>query len=160
MGKFSRNKGRRVEQDFVNLLKFKGYDARRVPLSGSMSGYKHDVIIKTESGETTFEVKARKDLYKAIYSLLDTYAPTKNLTLLMSSFTLSLTNLSDSDFICPRDFKRPEHLDFTDKVVKKAVNQLCKIDELREGADYLVIKNDRKPFIAIKYVGTNPLSVS
>ena len=57
MGKFSRDKGGRIEREIVNLLKGEGIHAERVPLSGAAGGQ--------FSGDIKFldyvaEVKARK----------------------------------------------------------------------------------------------------
>jgi hypothetical protein len=43
MGKFSRDKGNRVERRMVNMLKESGIPARRVPLSGATEYAKGDV---------------------------------------------------------------------------------------------------------------------
>lgn len=67
MGKFSRDKGARVERRIVNLLKEAGIPARRVPLSGATEYAKGDVEFTRRDGEFgeipafIAEVKARKE---------------------------------------------------------------------------------------------------
>lgn len=62
MGKFSRDKGSRVERKIVNSLREAGIDASRVPLSGAAGGYyAGDVDIRLGNRKIRGEVKARKN---------------------------------------------------------------------------------------------------
>jgi hypothetical protein len=66
MGKMERDKGNRVEREFVNWLKEHGIHAERVPLSGATryQGRDHDVdIYPWGTGGRTLhgEVKARRE---------------------------------------------------------------------------------------------------
>jgi hypothetical protein len=77
-GRMSRNKGGRVERLLVAELKKLGWtDVYRIPLRGSYqktTGHcKPDVIgfAPLVRRNVKFEVKARKDLFKAIYDLID-----------------------------------------------------------------------------------------
>jgi len=67
MGKASRDKGGRFERELVNTAKSHGLEAYRVPLSGAVSGFKNDIIIK--QGRTTWEIEAKKRAsgFKFIY---------------------------------------------------------------------------------------------
>ena len=66
-GKKSRDKGGRVEREFVNNLVKHGIEAKRVPLSGACDGFKGDIKLWLhncgfcELMEYTAEVKARKN---------------------------------------------------------------------------------------------------
>lgn len=62
MGKFSRDKGNRVERRIVNDCRASGLNAVRVPLSGATEAMKGDVRISHPSGRFALcgEVKARK----------------------------------------------------------------------------------------------------
>lgn len=88
MGRRSRDKGARAEREIVNLLRDKGIEARRVPLSGAARGFPDDVIvttrkrqvwnpaglstrITTKKDEERFEVKARADGFKLLYRWID-----------------------------------------------------------------------------------------
>ena len=66
MGKFSKDKGARVERAIVNKLNAKGIAAKRVPLSGAMANYKNDVVLSWLGGEVDGEIKARADGFKEI----------------------------------------------------------------------------------------------
>jgi hypothetical protein len=57
MGKSQRDKGCRFERECVNTAKEFNLDAKRVPLSGAVEGFKGDVIIEG----LTYECKSRKD---------------------------------------------------------------------------------------------------
>ena len=54
-GRRSRSKGARRERELVQLLVAAGIDAKRVPLSGAVEGFKGDILL----GELRAEVKAR-----------------------------------------------------------------------------------------------------
>ena len=67
MGKKSRVKGQRNENQIVNLLKDAGLNAVRVPLSGMHGGqFAGDIIIDGER----FEAKIRQSGFKQIYDWL------------------------------------------------------------------------------------------
>jgi len=60
-GRKSRNKGARIEREFVNLLKEHGLDAERIPLSGACGGsFSGDIKIAADR-DYLAEVKARKN---------------------------------------------------------------------------------------------------
>lgn len=69
-GKRHKQKGDRVEREIVSILKRHGIPAKRVPLSGSVSGYPGDVQACINGCELVLEVKARKD-FKTLYNWLE-----------------------------------------------------------------------------------------
>lgn len=66
MGKAQRDKGYRGEINLVNYAKEQNLEAKRIPLSGAVEGFKGDVII----GGFTGEVKVRGNGFKKIYEWL------------------------------------------------------------------------------------------
>ena len=72
MGKFSRDKGARVERSIVNWHRERGYRAQRVPLSGA-TAYREitaDIdcyVFGNESAPLILEVKARADGFKTLW---------------------------------------------------------------------------------------------
>lgn len=71
MGKFSRNKGARVERGVVHAFQESGLAAERVPLSGAMQGkFSGDVWCPVRGIDQVFEVKCRADGFKQIYEWL------------------------------------------------------------------------------------------
>lgn len=69
-GKPSRDKGARREREIVASHIAIGVQARRVPLSGAVDGFKGDVQIWALGGVLTGEVKARKDGFKTLRTWL------------------------------------------------------------------------------------------
>ena len=65
MGKFSRDKGARVEREFVHRLKDANVECDRVPLSGAVGGnYSGDLTLRLPPCDKTAlraEVKCRKN---------------------------------------------------------------------------------------------------
>ena len=70
-GNHSRRKGANFERFIVNELRAAGIDALRVPLSGSMRGFKQDVIVRHPAGNLTIEAKARARGYSFIYQSIE-----------------------------------------------------------------------------------------
>jgi Holliday junction resolvase len=61
-GKASKEKGSRREREFAKLI-----DGKRTPLSGAVEGFPNDV----QGLELEWEVKARKDGFKQLYTWLE-----------------------------------------------------------------------------------------
>lgn len=80
MGKFSRDKGNRVERLIVDILKRSGFhDAQRVPLSGAAHGaFAGDVSLSVCEENWRGEVKCRAAGFATIYGWL---APVRFLVL-------------------------------------------------------------------------------
>ena len=71
MGKKSRDKGARGEREIVNILLGAGYRAKRTaPLQTFQKNNAPDVLIETDKGQITVEVKLRADGFKQIYQWL------------------------------------------------------------------------------------------
>ena len=69
-GKAPRQKGNRFERELVNDLKAAGLDAYRIPLSGSMRGFKQDVVIRLVNRDLTIEAKCRRNGFSFIYNAI------------------------------------------------------------------------------------------
>ena len=70
MGKFSRDKGNRLEREVVNLLRQQGHTAERIPLSGGMGSFVGDVQWKVGERQFKLECKARANGFKFLYDNL------------------------------------------------------------------------------------------
>ncbi len=57
-GKGVREKGKRGERELVRILRERGIEARRVPLSGSVEGYEGDIVVKLGDRELVAESSA------------------------------------------------------------------------------------------------------
>ena len=69
-GKAPRQKGNRFECELVNELRAAGLDAHRIPLSGSMRGFKGDVQIRLGGRTLTLEAKSRASGFAFIYKAI------------------------------------------------------------------------------------------
>ena len=61
MASRSKIKGSRVEREIVKLFTDRGYEAKKVPLSGACAEYKGDIDWKFKDRDIKIECKARKD---------------------------------------------------------------------------------------------------
>jgi hypothetical protein len=76
MGKMQRQKGARVEREFVLLHREMGFPCERVPHSGAIKGkltdmQGEDIKIEINGVTVTAEVKARKEGWKTLYQQID-----------------------------------------------------------------------------------------
>jgi Holliday junction resolvase len=69
-GKAPRQKGNRFERGIVSDLRAAGLNAFRVPLSGSMRGFKQDVVIRLPDRQLTLEAKCRASGFSFIYNAI------------------------------------------------------------------------------------------
>lgn len=142
-GRYSRNKGARVERELVHHLNGLGYNAQRIPLSGMMKGYKHDVDVSLANASWKLEVKARKDLshlFTHDAGILQVFSlPGERVVLVSSSFGWMFRHHPDSlhkTALTPKQCKQAEGL-----------------YKWQDGADILVLKQDRGPFIFVRFMG-------
>ncbi len=68
-----RQKGYRGEHALVRLLTGRNIECYRVPLSGSASGFKGDLIFYLNDKRMVGEVKVRHNAFKRIYDLIENY---------------------------------------------------------------------------------------
>lgn len=72
MGKFSRDKGNRVERFVVNALQDAGFGAERVPLSGATHGrFGGDVSMPLGGKDLRGEIKCRAEGFANLYSWIE-----------------------------------------------------------------------------------------
>jgi Holliday junction resolvase len=70
-GKASRDKGNRAERAIVKFLLAHGFNAERVPLSGSAGGsYPGDLTLRILDATRVVEVKARAKGFRQLYAWL------------------------------------------------------------------------------------------
>ena len=69
-GKAPRQKGNRFERQIVDILRTAGLDAYRIPLSGSMRGFKQDIVIRAPGRNLTIEAKSRASGFAFIYKAI------------------------------------------------------------------------------------------
>ena len=150
-----RNKGARVERLLVQYLTLKKYRAKRVPLSGSASGFKSDVVMLDEDGniEIKIECKARAKDFDKIYAIADVVLsggePTWDFTLngVLVRMTYEFDALYKQDDIIYRDVTGIGLHANNKRTFTKIINMRKLLGE----ASILAIKGDRKPFLFFHY---------
>jgi hypothetical protein len=151
-GRYSRNKGARVERELVHTLTAAGFTALRVPLSGAAKGFEYDVIAAKDGRNFSFEVKARGVGFKTVYDLYNREAKDgvlayegDNNTLFFASTDLEkLLNLKDCVAI---------HRHLQGGKDKRTIDKIHRMKALTKGANFLAIKGDRMGFIFVRYFG-------
>lgn len=145
-GRYSRNKGARVERELVHLLNTKGFTAIRVPLSGAAKGFKHDIIAAKEGKNINIEVKARGTGYTKIYKEIRKNSKNSLAYVLPDNrcvaISTDLSSLIDID----------EYAYTTTKELVNFYNHVWGLKKLLQGADVLAIKRDREDFLFIKFL--------
>lgn len=66
----SKQKGDRLERAAVETLNAHGLEAKRVPLSGSVAGFKGDIHFKEQGIPKVMECKSRKSGFKTLRTML------------------------------------------------------------------------------------------
>ena len=152
-GRASRQKGMRGEYAFRDAIRRFGYVADRVPCSGAAQGFKGDVRFSKDGKEYTAEVKSRKGSFKTLYALFAEHfaqAQDDKLSIVVEG---QLINLSSSPVGALEDcghYTIAEHLPFYNKH-RRTFKRLLKLKELVKGCDLLVVKDNNKPFLFIRY---------
>lgn len=67
----SKQKGDRFEREIVNAMQDAGLAALRIPLSGSMTGFKGDITCPVQGEDWKFECKSRATGFAFLYQNLD-----------------------------------------------------------------------------------------
>ena len=154
-GRMSRNKGASGERNLVMHLRLLGYDARRVIRTRAVSGYENDivpdVIATLDKEEFTFESKWRTSAYKTLYKVYDDLKIEGVMRL-----ALGTTNVAVSEnFELVRNFRDVYfHRYEIAGPMKRTFQQLLNMRKLLKGAQFLVVKDNHKKPLFIRYWGT------
>lgn len=148
MGKFSRNKGRRGEQQLVIYLSTLYYKAERILNQAHTPGLPD--VKATKHGKTyTFENKCYHDRSKTIYTYFNMNSGILPVVGALLSPTVGVAISEDFELLSnASDIKLyPPSSKFEEKVYAK----LLKFNEERGSADFLVLKDDRKVRLFLRY---------
>lgn len=157
LGKASRSKGKRNEYLLRDFLRAQGWEADRVPSSGAAQGFPGD-IRAVKCGKTVlFELKARRDQFKKIYALYDAHCHAMKDDVLavvtpgIEKHLVSLSSSFDALFTDPvQVYERAEnHVLYNE--YKRTFRKLGTMYKYLQTCDVLVIKDDRKSFLFIRY---------
>jgi len=150
VGGFSRAKGGREERSLVHHLQDKGFDAKRVPLSGMMRGYKHDIDAIKNGEHYTIELKTRNSSFKSVYAFYRSHVDAgKRCSFTVANSTKLVDIHTDFDALIGID----KDWDFSYPVLEenRTTKKIINLDKLRAGADYLVIRDNNQPFLFLRY---------
>jgi hypothetical protein len=151
-GKASRDKGSRGERQLRDHLREKGWhDVLRVPLSGASQGFKGDVVARADGlgQEHSFELKVRAGGFDKIYKLL-THAGSLAFCDPLTLRGALVTYDPNALLVAGRHYVKMDC--YTDKE-QKVMQKILKMREKWLGdASFLVIKQDRHPFIFVRFV--------
>lgn len=150
-GKFSRDKGRRVEYEIRDLLNSWGFKTVRVPLSGASQGFKGDLEVDMGFHKLHGEVKARKDQFDSIYAFLDGYCKGKPVQVVGDGYSA----IVGYDFLSLGfTWGTLDHRVITDvpKEFKNGKKKLLGTVKWVKDCAFLVLKNDRRMPIFIRFI--------
>lgn len=145
-GRASRRKGKSNEYLVRDHLRSLGYEANRVPSSGASQGFKGDVVATKEGKSLIIEVKSRKNSFKTLYDALGR-SKKDTVSVWYQGVGIALSNsLSGALDAYIFDAWREEDL------LKQTANKLLNMSKLLGKADVLIVKDDYKPLLFIRYV--------
>lgn len=151
MGKASRDKGGRGERSLRDHLAFCGFRSGRIPLSGAMANFPGDVYAEKDGTTHLFECKVRAKGFESIYKLLASTALTEASVAFAHEGQLIEISYDINHMISPRcDVFLFSH-DRAEKE-KRTLSKIVRMKKWLGAAQYLAIKQDRKPFVFIKYL--------
>jgi Holliday junction resolvase len=157
-GLSSLRKGKRVEYEIRDELRALGYIVDRIPASGNSQGFKGDLRVIDPKTQATLvvEVKARKSEFKLIYELLATleYVHTKGIN---GEADITASHSFRDMFIQPTSSITAEEevlteILFVERIGKRHFTKLRTLKKYFKNCDILVVKDDRKPPIYLRYV--------
>jgi Holliday junction resolvase len=160
-GNQSRHKGLRNEYALRDAVRAEGFVANRVPSSGAAEGFKGDVTFAKDGIHGVMELKARKASFGKVYLLYDTFKtndvfsiavpaipPEQGVHCISIHPTLAAA-LGGTDY-----YLAHKQYTFKDNWVgmyNRTVTKLVNMKEMKGKSDILVVKDDRRPFLFIRY---------
>jgi len=151
-GLMSRRKGATAERALCMQLRLLGYDARRVIRTRAVSGFEGDIVPDVEvweNGEVkyTFESKARQNAYSKIYELYEKEKMNGVCRFVMNGQFVAI----GTDF---EEVKKPHDVHFIRIEETPSTRKLFGLRKLLKGAMFLVIRDNRKKPLFLRFWGT------
>ena len=145
-GKASRNKGKVGEYRARDYFRSLGMQADRVPSSGAAQGFPGDIKVITQSGSSFLvEVKFRKNEFKSIYTFM--LGSTKPLFIKFNDRCCILATSYESLYTV-----EPLHYLTYLGSPPRTVHKIFNMQQWVKGSDILMIKDNNKPFLFIRYL--------
>lgn len=149
-GRASRSKGKRGEYLVRDYFRSLGYTSDRVPSSGAAQGFPGDIKVYDKEGKSFLvEVKSRQESFKTIYEMVDNYSRGlpfrinyrgKLISIAYEFPSVTLNNVHFFD-VLP-----------TYPGAKRTLDKIFKMQELLKGCEYLVVKDNNKPLLFMRYL--------
>lgn len=146
-GRSSRNKGKRGEYEVRDHLRGYGLQAHRVPSSGAAQGFKGDVVAKDKNNkEYVFEVKLRKEGFKTVYTLYESKKDDNGIFSVWYNNT-GITIANNAIKALDNSFYK----DLSSDIKTQTLNKIYNLQKFLKGAHVLVIKDNNKPLLFIRF---------
>lgn len=146
-----RSKGKVGEYKARDIFREMGWKADRVPSSGAAPGFKGDVKLEKGSLILVAEVKNKRDEFKMVYALLNS-SKQKCLHMACEDVLVTMSySFHDLGFETASSTSRLFEAVAKDRTISKIMN----MRKLLKTADFLMVRNDRSPFIYLRYFGNN-----
>lgn len=152
MGKMSRDKGARSERQLRDeLIRYGWQEVARVPLSGAVKSkaeYQDDVVGTAPDGKLyRFENKARATGFDSIYAVLP--REDSHQAVFLETGEMLTIALTPNAAISNVHYLTVSEFDEKHQRVFRSVAKKCR--DWIGNADILSLKQDRKPFIYVRY---------
>lgn len=144
-GTSSRNKGKRGEYLVRDYFRSLGFTANRVPSSGAATGFPGDVEVVTHDGKFLVEVKSRQNNFKSVYDLFSACAIGGVLSFTHRGICVDIVD-SFSNFP-----KSNIYYSVLTEVKTQTLNKILNMQKLLKGCQYLVVKDNNKPLLFLRY---------
>lgn len=144
-GRSSKAKGTRAEYLVRDYFRSLGMKADRVPSSGAAQGFPGDVKVYAHDG-TSFlvEVKSRQSSFKSVYEMFK--RPFMNL--LINEKLVIIADSYDGLYNSNTMFMAFGVY----KILPRVANKILTMEQWVKGSDILMIKDNNKPFLFIRYL--------
>lgn len=156
MGRSSKQKGYRGEILLRDYLRKAGWTSDRVPMSGAVAGLPGDVRGTKGNLSVLFEMKFRREEFKQVYALYDEHRKNaqddvfsvalpgaEKLCLNMSTSLDAVFDGADYYNLAENHILYPKY--------KRTFAKMKKMQEWVKESDILVIKNNGKPLLFLRY---------
>lgn len=146
-GLYSRRKGLKNEYQVRDALRAEGFQADRVPSSGAAEGFKGDIRFGQDGRSYLAEVKVRAGTsFKSIYELYS-----ENQIGGVASLCIPTPEKLWCVDIADSMSKLMGFSTFYKNAADKRTKVVLKVHEFLKECDFLVLRNDRMPWLYLRY---------
>lgn len=144
-GRASRSKGKRGEYLVRDYFRSLGMWAERVPSSGAAQGFPGDVKVIAKDGSSFLvEVKLRQESFKSIYKAYLDASYAGKLCLITPKHLVTICDSYDNLY--------GHTLYECVPALKRLLNRLDTLQKVVKGSDILIIKDNNKPLLFLRFI--------